>query len=84
MAMRPTVGAPIVDGRYTAQVKPGLCHVQVRVSKVVGEKKLYDMPDSPIHKVMAESLPAKYNDATELQFNVQPGRNEQNYDLSTK
>jgi hypothetical protein len=80
----PNVGARIVDGRYTAQVKPGLCYVQVRVPKEVGEKKLYDTSDSPVRKVMAESLPSKYNDATELQFDVKPGANESNYDLSTK
>jgi hypothetical protein len=73
-----------VNGRYTAQVKPGLCYVQVRVPKEVGEKKLYDTSDSPVRKVTAESLPPKYNDATELQFDVQPGANESNYDLSTK
>src|SRR5215467_12030620 len=57
----PTAGAPIVDGKYTAQVHPGLCIVQIRVSKVVGTKKLYDTPDSPVRQVWAEVLPAKYN-----------------------
>jgi hypothetical protein len=80
----PTAGAPIVDGRYTVQVKPGLCNVQVRVPKVIGRKKLYDTANSPVQEVKTESLPAKYNDATELQFDVQPGTNENNYDLKTK
>ena len=80
----PTVGARIVDGRYTAQLKPGLCHVQIRVPKEVGEKKLYDAPGSPVQKVKTELLPPKYNDATELQFDAQPGANENNYNLSTK
>src|SRR5262245_35369621 len=80
----PTVGSRIVDGHYTAQLKPGKCYVQVRVPKEVGKKKLYDTPDSPVQRVMAESLPPKYNDATELQFDVQPGANENNYNFSTK
>jgi len=80
----PTVGARIVDGRYTAEVKPGMCYVQIRVPKEVGKKKLYDTPNSPVQKVMTESLPPKYNDATVLQFDVQPGDNESNYDLNTK
>ena len=63
----PTAGAPIVDGQYKAQVKPGLCMVQVRVSKVVGRKKLYDTPTSPVREVWAEVLPPKYNDNTQLQ-----------------
>lgn len=80
----PTAGAPIVDGHYTAHVRPGLCYVQVRVSRVVGEKKLYDTPESPVRQIRAEVLPAKYNDDTELQLDVKPGHNEQNYDFSTK
>jgi len=66
----PTAGAPIVDGQYKAQVKPGLCMVQVRVSKVVGQKKLYDTPTSPVREVWAEALPAKYNDNTQLKLDV--------------
>src|SRR6476620_1216674 len=52
----PTAGAPIVDGKYTARVHPGQCMVQIRVSKVVGTKKLYDTPDSPVREVWAEVL----------------------------
>jgi hypothetical protein len=33
---------------------------------------------------MDESLPAKYNDASELTLDVQPGENEQDYHLTTK
>jgi hypothetical protein len=80
----PTAGAQIVDGQYSAEVRPGKCFVQVRVSKVVGKKKLYDTPDSPVREVWAEVLPAKYNDATTLEFEVKPGENKQDYDLKTK
>jgi hypothetical protein len=80
----PTAGAPIVDGQYKAQVKPGLCMVQVRVSKVVGQKKLYDTPTSPVREVWAEALPAKYNDNTQLKLDVKLGENSQDYELKTK
>ena len=80
----PTAGGRIEDGRYTAQVKPGLCKVQIRVPKETGQRKLYDTPNSPVAKTWSESLPAKYNEATELQFEVRPGTNENNYDLKTK
>ncbi len=80
----PTAGAQIVDGKYSAKVTPGACSVQVRVSKVVGEKKIYDTPNSPMQKVWAEVLPAKYNDDTTLRLEVKAGNNEQNYDLKTK
>jgi hypothetical protein len=80
----PTAGAPIVDGQYKAEVKPGLCMVQVRVSKVVGRKKLYDTPTSPVREVWAEVLPAKYNDNTQLKLDVKLGENAQDYELKTK
>jgi hypothetical protein len=79
-----TSGAEIVDGQYTATVAPGSARVEIRVSKVVGQKKLYDTPDSPVQPIMAESLPTKYNDATELTLDVKLGENRQNYDLKTK
>ena len=80
----PTAGGPIEDGSYTAKVKPGLFHVQIRVPREAGERKLYDTPNSAVTKVWVETLPAKYNNATELQFEVKPGTNENNYELSTK
>jgi hypothetical protein len=79
-----TAGAEIIDGNYTATVPLGAAKVEIRVSKVVGQKKLYDTPDSPIQTVMAESLPPKYNDATELTLDVRPGTNEQDYQLTTQ
>ena len=80
----PTAGAPIVDGKFTAQVKPGVCMVQIRVSKVVGKKKIYDTPDSPVREVWAEVLPAKYNDNTQLKLEVKRGENQKEYALTTK
>lgn len=80
----PTAGAQIVDGAYSAKVSPGQCMVQVRVSKIVGEKKLYDTPNSPVRKVWAEVLPARFNDNTELRLDVKLGENRQDYDLKSK
>ena len=79
-----TAGSEVVDGRYTAKVALGTAKVEIRVPKVVGQKKLYDTPDSPIKQIMAESLPKKYNDETELKLDVQPGKNPQDYDLKTQ
>lgn len=77
----PTTGTSIVNGAYEAKVPIGLSQVQIRVSKKVGEQKLYDTPDSPIQPVLAEVLPPKYNDQTELQIDVKPGENKQDYEL---
>jgi hypothetical protein len=79
----PTAGSEIVDGKYTAKVALGTAKVEVRVPKVTGEKKLYNTADSPKQKILAESLPAKFNDQTELKLNVQPGENHQDYSLAT-
>jgi hypothetical protein len=80
----PTAGAPIVEGEFTAQVNPGVCMVQIRVSKIIGKKKIYDTPDSPVREVWAEVLPAKYNNNTQLKLDVKRGVNEQEYKLTTK
>ena len=79
-----TAGAEIVDGRYTANVPFGAAKVEIRVPKVVGQKKLYDTPNSPIQPLLAESLPRKFNDDTELKLDVQPGKNLQDYELTTR
>ena len=79
-----TAGGEIVDGKYAAKASLGEMNVEIRVPKVVGQKKLYDTPDSPVKSLMAESLPARFNDQTELRLEVVPGDNLQDFDLSTK
>ena len=80
----PTSGAEIKDGRFEAEVPLGTVKVEIRVSKVVGQKRLYDTPNSPVQAVREEVLPAKYNDRSELTLDVKPGDNEENFELSTK
>jgi len=77
----PTAGAEIKDGKYAARVPLGAAKVQIRVPKVVDKKKLYNTPDSPVQEVLAEVLPAKYNDKTELTLDVKSGSNEKNWEL---
>jgi hypothetical protein len=79
-----TTGGEIKDGKYSFRAPRGKMKVQVRVPKVVGKKKLYPTSDSPIQDILAEVLPAKYNDKTELLFDVQPGKNEKDWDLKTR
>ncbi|MHB1035946.1 MAG: hypothetical protein ACYC0Y_15010, partial [Pirellulales bacterium] len=67
-----------------AKVPAGKVKVEIRVSKVVGEKKLYDTPNSPVQPIMQEVLPPTYHDRTTLELDVQPGANEKNYALKTK
>jgi hypothetical protein len=79
-----TAGAAIKGGRYTAQVPVGESKVEIRVSKIVGHRKLYDTPDSETQPILEQVLPAKYNDQTELLIDVASGANEQNYDLESR
>ena len=75
-------GAMIENGEYTATVPVGTSKVEVRVPVAVGETKIYDTDDSPIQEILVESLPAKYNDETELTYEVVPGRSEKNFDFA--
>lgn len=79
----PTTGAQILQGKYQSKVPPGESKVEIRVSKVVGQKKLYDTPDSPVQDVYAEVLPPKYNSKSELRIDAQPGLNEKDWHLDT-
>lgn len=78
------VGAKISDGEYAAYVPFGKKKVEVRVSKEIGEKRLYETPDSPVKKMMGEALPPRFNSRTELVLDVKPGENRQDYHLKTK
>jgi hypothetical protein len=80
-----TAGGDIVNGKYVATNVPvGSMKVQIRVPKVTGKKKLYETADSAYRDTFSESLPKKFNDQTELRLDVQPGKNEKNWELSTK
>ena len=79
-----TAGAVIENGRYQATVRVGDKRIEIRVPRVVGEQKIYDTPDSPIQQVMEESLPAKFNDESELIYKVLSGRATKDFELSSE
>jgi hypothetical protein len=79
-----TTSGDIVDGRYAVNANIGPSKVAISIPKVVGERKLYDTPDSPVRQVFGESLPPEYNEQTTLTHDVQPGPNEKNFSLKTK
>ena len=64
------VGGEVTDGEYTVVVPLGDAKVDIRIPKVVGKKRLYDTPDSPVQEVTEESLPPRFNDETELVHTV--------------
>jgi len=77
-------GANIRDGSDEAIVPRGKVKVEIRVPVVVGQRKLYDTPDSPTMDVSKESLPANYNDKTELELDVVAGGNNKDWELVSK
>lgn len=78
-----TASAPIKDGKYSVtKASVGNAKVQIRGSKVTGKKKMYDTPDSPEVAIIAELLPPKYHEKSELTFEVKRGANEKNWDLA--
>jgi hypothetical protein len=79
----PTAGSLIENGKYTAKVPVGTAKVQIRAPRPIGKRGQKEGPGAE-GEIVEESLPAKYNDQTELTFDVKPGRNEKNWDLSTK
>jgi hypothetical protein len=83
----PTAGALIADGKYTTKVPVGATKVRIKVPRPIAKQR-GPVQGGPGHEPgsdrIEESLPAKYNDKTELTFEVKPGKNEKNWELSTK
>ena len=78
-----TSGGPITDGKYESRIPIGKQRVEIRVPKVVGQRKLYNTPDSPTQDILEEVLPPKYNSQSELQLEVIPGINVKDYQLKS-
>jgi len=77
-----TSGGEILNGKYTVLAPLGPTKVEINGTKVVGKKKIYNTPDSPTMDVAEELLPKKYNEKTELTFDVKPGKNEKDFPLT--
>jgi hypothetical protein len=77
----PSGGSPIVDGKYFAQNVPvGKTKVQIKGARVTGQKRM--LPDSPPVSTSEEMLPAKYNTASELTYEVKSGTQVKDFDLT--
>lgn len=80
----PTAGAVIEQGRYSVQVPTGKSKVEIRVPRPSGAAAGDADGPGGASGLIEESLPAKYNDQTELTLEVTRGKNEKDWDLSTK
>ena len=83
----PTAGAVIESGRYSAQVPVGAAKVEIRVPRprAGGVGNIAGPGAGPGGGgLIEESLPAKYNDQSELKLDVTRGKFVRDWELSTK
>lgn len=80
----PTASATIADARFRATVPLGAMRVEISAPKIVGKRKMYDTPGSPVVDVVAELIPARYNVRSELTMIVQKGAQEKRFELKSK
>ena len=80
----PSVDTAIADGRFQATVPVGPQRVEINAPKVVGKRRMYDTPNSPVVDEVRELLPARYNVRSELTMTVQPGSQKKSFDLNSQ
>jgi hypothetical protein len=79
----PVAGCLIEDGKYTTRVPVGKAKVEIRVPRIIAKSRAKEGPGADAD-LLQESLPAKYNDKTELTFDVKSGRNPKDWDLKSR
>jgi hypothetical protein len=79
-----TAGAPIKDGKFTAELPLAKMRVEITASKVVGQRKAYDAPNSPVVDEVVELIPRRYNSQSELTLDVQSTTETARFDLKSK
>jgi hypothetical protein len=78
-----TTDAMIVDGKYAVEMPPGDKRISISAPKVMGKRKAYDTPDSPMLDIVQELLPARYNTQSDLTLTVTTDLQQKNYDLKS-
>jgi hypothetical protein len=81
--MTQTTGGEIKNGKYSVRVPVGTMKVSISAPKVVGKKKIYNTPNSPVMPITVEAIPARYNEKTELTLEVK-GATQKDWDLQGK
>ncbi|NBO91216.1 MAG: hypothetical protein EBV06_02695 [Planctomycetia bacterium] len=77
-------GAEIKGGQYSLKVVAGESRVEITAPVVIGKRKAYDTPDSPMIDMIKESIPDKFNTRSELKYKVEPKTNSQDFALKGK
>jgi hypothetical protein len=79
----PTGGSTIKDGKFTATVPAAEMRVLITANKVIGQRRVYDSPDSPVVPDVVELIPARYNSQSELTYHVKEGSQTTRFDLQS-
>lgn len=81
-----TAGAGIVEGRYRMEASPGPMKVIINSPRKTDQKVHVPTPEdtgSMAHNYV-DSVPSRYNAATELVVTIRPGRNEFDFALESE
>jgi hypothetical protein len=80
----PTAETLVADGKYSVITRPGKKNVIINGMKKVGERRYHEEdPTSPIVDVNEETVPARYNTASELTAELKGGAQTLNWELTT-
>lgn len=77
-------GGEIKAGQYSLKAPPGEAKVEITSTIVVGQRKAYNTPDSPMVDITKEAVPEQYNAKSSLKFEVKAGENNKDFDLTSK
>jgi len=81
--LAPTAGAIVQAGKYSLKAPKGEARIQISAPKVVGTRKIYDTPDSPIEDVVEENIPSIYNADSVLTYKVKTNQSNVDFDLKS-
>jgi hypothetical protein len=78
-------GGEIRDGKYTVRDVPlGVMKVEIVGSKHGPKTKLYNTANSPEVSKPIRVVPERYNEKSDLKFDVKPGANQKDWELHSK
>lgn len=82
----PTAGSAIEQGKYKTRVPLGISKVEISWPRQTGAKRrAYEDGKSPFIVDTKEAIPAKYHGPnSELTYEVKSGKNEKDFELTTK
>ena len=73
----------VVAGAYQVKTTPGKKVFQISAPVVVGTRKEHNGPGAADVEITNESLAARYNSQSELNFEAKSGSNTKNWDLTS-